>query len=73
MKTVYIYNAKCKDNRYLYAVTLDHKQFLYANQSLDDLPKIVYELKEDLGWCRDEDIKTFAFTLSQEINPEFFI
>lgn len=73
MKTIYIYNAHCDDNHYPYAVTLDHNQFLYANQSLDGLPKLVDELKEDLGWRRDKDIKTLAFTLSEETNPELFI
>lgn len=73
MKTIYIYNAHCDDNRYPYAVTLDHNQFLYANQSLDDLPKLIDELKEDLGWRRDKDIKTLAFTLSEETNPELFV
>ena len=73
MKTIYIYNAECEDSRYPYAVTLDRKQFLYANQSLDDLPKIVDELRENQGWSKDKDIKTLAFTFSQESNPEFFI
>ena len=73
MKTIYIYNAHCTDRHYPYAVTLDHNQFLYANKSLDDLPKLVDELKEDLGWCRDKDVKSLAFTLSEETNPELFI
>lgn len=73
MKTIYIYNAHCEDKRYPYAVTLDHNQFLYANQSLDDLPKLVDELKDDLGWHRDKDVKSLAFTLSEEANPELFI
>lgn len=73
MKTIYIYNAKCDDSRYPYAVTLDHNQFLYVNQSLDDLPELINELKENLGWRRDKDIKTLAFTLSEETNPELFI
>lgn len=73
MKTIYIYNAYCIDKHYPYAVTLDRKQFLYTNQSLDDLPKIVNELRENRGWSRDKDIKILAFTLSEETNPEFFI
>ena len=73
MKTVYIYNAHCANSHYPYAVTLDHNQFLYINKSLDDLPKLVDELKEDLGWRRDKDVKSLAFTLSEETNPELFI
>ena len=73
MKIVYIYNAKCENNEYLYAVTLDRKQFLYTNQSLNDILDTVNRLKEHGGWPRDRDIKSLAFTLSEEINPEFFI
>ena len=73
MKIVYIYNAKCESNEYSYVVTLDRKQFLYSNQSLNDILDTVNRLKEHGGWHRDKDIKSLAFTLSEEINPEFFI
>ena len=73
MKTIYIYNAHCADSYYPYAVTLDHNQFLYINKLLNDLPKIVDELKNDQGWRKDKDVKSLAFTLSEETNPELFI
>ena len=73
MNTIYIYTAYSDDKRYSYAVTLDHNHFLYISQSLDNLPRIVNALKEGMGWNRDKDIRSLAFTLSEETNPEFFI
>ena len=73
MKTLYVYNAYSGEKNYPYAATLDHNTFLYLKEDLSDTYRVLNELTEDQGWCKDEDVKSFAFTLSEETNPELFV